>query len=493
MATVISIASVDRSAYTRLGSITVEERLDNRSTMRATFMSASYRPAPMETVSLTIDGVTAFAGIITEVEEEAVADTNWLRCTITAADYSLYADRIIASYTWANKTLKQIATDLITLYLGSVNGFNITLSMTPTGPTLNEVWAEYVTVTDFMNYLTKVTGWSWSIDYSKVLTFALPSTKATPYVLTSANILTGAKVKVGLTNYRNRQYVRYAGPNVTHQSVSGEIGSPGNRGEWQMFTDAPDIDKLTDANALANGLLGRYAYLAQIASFSIRTSASSGLFHPGQQGSVTLAAHNLSGNFTISSVTHRHEPVRGNDTGSWFTDIEAISGADRQGGQSWVDMWDQMLNGSGGASSGGASGSSGGSGVVYTLSGAYMAFLGGSRFRDVIYTPSGSPNHATPVPEYVDVVLDSARFLGQTVNCRCWVRTTNSGTSVQPEVWNVTDGVQAGIGSSTTSTSWVDTPQTFSITLATGIKTYRLRLIPGNGTYGVQGLGMLYV
>lgn len=111
--------------------------------------------------------------------------------------------------------------------------------------------------------------------------------------------------------------------------------------------------------------------------------------------------------------------------------------------------------------------------------------LGGSRTVEMLGTPS------FPVDDYLEFTIDSTKFANMTVTAYVDVRTTNTGTSVQPRIQNVTDGTTAGIGTAySTDTNW--NAQSFAVTLTSGIKRYRLELVTSNATNAVLGIGYLH-
>lgn len=118
--------------------------------------------------------------------------------------------------------------------------------------------------------------------------------------------------------------------------------------------------------------------------------------------------------------------------------------------------------------------------------------LGGSR---VISVPQVAA--AQDAIDWRDVELDGTVTTGLTVQARVEVRTSDAGTSVTPKIRNVTDSTDAGVGSacSATATDYSGTAskQTIAVTLAAGLKTYRLQLTPSNADADVFGLGRLEI
>ncbi len=119
-------------------------------------------------------------------------------------------------------------------------------------------------------------------------------------------------------------------------------------------------------------------------------------------------------------------------------------------------------------------------------------YLGGSRNTAVPLVAS-----AQDAVEYIDIELDGTNLAGLTVQARVEVRTLNGGTSVTPKVRNVTDSTDAGTGVACTATdadySGTNQKQTIAVTLAAGVKKYRLMLTPGNTSAGVLGIGYIEI
>ncbi len=86
--------------------------------------------------------------------------------------------------------------------------------------------------------------------------------------------------------------------------------------------------------------------------------------------------------------------------------------------------------------------------------------------------------------DWVDVELDGTNLGGLTVRARIEVRTLAAGTSITPRVQNITDATTAGTGVACTATNadytGTNQKQTVTLTVAAGIKTYRLQATLGN-------------
>jgi hypothetical protein len=130
--------------------------------------------------------------------------------------------------------------------------------------------------------------------------------------------------------------------------------------------------------------------------------------------------------------------------------------------------------------------------IIAVASGRLQHYLGGDRLRAVPNVAS-----AQDAINYIDVELDGTQLAGLTVQARVEVRTANAGTTVTPKIRNVTDASDAGTGvaCSATNTDYTGTnqKQTITLTVASGIKKYRLQLTPSNTTNDVFGTGYIEI
>lgn len=86
----------------------------------------------------------------------------------------------------------------------------------------------------------------------------------------------------------------------------------------------------------------------------------------------------------------------------------------------------------------------------------------------------------TTVPEYRDLLLvPTSAQLGFVWRVELEVRTDDAGTTVTPELYNVTDASVAWTGSAANETAWGTVHTSGAITIASG-KRYRLRATKNN-------------
>ncbi len=125
-------------------------------------------------------------------------------------------------------------------------------------------------------------------------------------------------------------------------------------------------------------------------------------------------------------------------------------------------------------------------------------FVGGSLTRGLVTAA------ATDVLDSIDFEIDNTSSYvsgtsGITVTVTVWVRVENAAISVTPRIYNVTDsGVATTSGAAACSATALDftgtdSKQTLVLTLAAGVKKYRLQITPSAATYQVWAAGWLNV
>jgi hypothetical protein len=124
--------------------------------------------------------------------------------------------------------------------------------------------------------------------------------------------------------------------------------------------------------------------------------------------------------------------------------------------------------------------------------------------RRAVYSLGGSRQTAVPqvasaqdAVDWIDVEIDGTNLAGLTVQARIEVRVINAATSVTPKIRNGTDSTDAGTGVACTATNanygGTNQKQTITLTLASGVKKYRLMLTPSNTTHPVFGIGCIEI
>lgn len=122
--------------------------------------------------------------------------------------------------------------------------------------------------------------------------------------------------------------------------------------------------------------------------------------------------------------------------------------------------------------------------------------------RRAVYHLGGSRSVSLPLSasvqdaeSWIDVEIDGTSLGGMTARLRVECRTANAATSITPKLRNVTDSTDAGVGAACTATaadySGANQKQTVAVTIAAGVKKYRLQGTPGNATNPTFVIGYL--
>ncbi len=140
------------------------------------------------------DGVTVFAGTVTQARERGVGgpvldgDGNpQIVTTITVEDHSRIADRVSVTETVAAGTLlKTFLTTLVTNYLTT---FSVSLDGSQVnGPALPDMSFDTSRASEVLQALSDATGYLWRIDYDKKLRMWLAGDLAAPFNINQSDV-----------------------------------------------------------------------------------------------------------------------------------------------------------------------------------------------------------------------------------------------------------------------------------------------------------------
>lgn len=228
----------------------------------------------------------------------------------------------------------------------------------------------------------------------------------------------------------------------------------------------PEVFDKTVAQGLANSLLIQAMAAVQEVEY---TTLTAGL-HPGQNQTITLPKHGISGAHLITEVT-----IRDYMESQLTYDVKAIGGTSTipEGWMSTYQLWMKSGGGSGGLSSAAS---------VITTSVKQSYFLGGN---STLFVQSPSPDWVAA--DAVRVTIDTALRGSTTGTVR--VRLRAAAGNVTARLRNITDSSTAGTGTLVTAPglTWAD--QSFSVTLAAGAKVYELQVLPSIANTDVAAVG----
>lgn len=181
-------------------------------------------------VSIEIDGIKQFGGVVFEVEEYEPTPTK-LYYKIKAVDFTYLTDKRLVAKIVNNKDMVDLVNDDLEPFLTDEG---ITIGDIPSGYTIKKTVFNYITVSKCFDYLTDITGLEWDIDENKVITIFDRSENKAPFELTNAVLHRNFKRNRNLKDYRNVQYIRAGQGRTTTTQI--ENPSPKPDGQSRTFT-----------------------------------------------------------------------------------------------------------------------------------------------------------------------------------------------------------------------------------------------------------------
>lgn len=205
MAKTLTLAGVNFLPQLKTASAHIREIIQNKSNvMNCKIVAKSGQNTPQEGSEIVYkDGSRfLFGGFVSRVKPEEIGEGQMFIYDIEASDYSYIFGSKIARRAYTNRTLLYIVTDLMGEYVDASYGF--TLTNVATGPTIDSVTFDHISIRKCFEKLQKLTGYVWYVDYEKNLFFTTQSADPAPESLTdsSAN-MTGISIVYDTSQVRN--------------------------------------------------------------------------------------------------------------------------------------------------------------------------------------------------------------------------------------------------------------------------------------------------
>jgi hypothetical protein len=202
----LTIGGSDKSTLVPLSSVRINDYITQRvNTCSFKLVTPNtYTPEVCKEIVITSGATKLFGGYITNRTATKINSTQ-IEYSISCQDYSLLLMHKLAVETYEDKTCAYIINDLITTYCSS---YSITQTNVSTGPTLDRIQFNYITVFEALKKICKYTGYDFYIDYNKDLHFFLAENNTAPFNIIDSTDVFDIEVKRDLTNIRNAVYVR---------------------------------------------------------------------------------------------------------------------------------------------------------------------------------------------------------------------------------------------------------------------------------------------
>lgn len=245
----LTIAGVDCTSMLQPGTLSITDELKTRSRCSFTLWdkTGEFYPDTGALVTIAKDEEIIYAGTIDEPTEEVPMGTEQGHyLTIRMVNYAQLCDRYHVRAVYTNRTCKQIITDALTsanhcrIYLEAI-GVN---EHVQDGPVIDKLVANWITVTELLNTLTRLSSYSWYIDYDKQLHFFDRETYTAPFEITDDEAhYRKFRVRRTRADYRNWQIVRGATSSTSMQVEPNESGYKGD-GITRVFHLTYPVDTL---------------------------------------------------------------------------------------------------------------------------------------------------------------------------------------------------------------------------------------------------------
>ncbi len=235
MAITLTIGGSDFKPQYKTGSAVIRERLNNAANeLRVTIVKVDGKghSTPEEGKEIIFkDGSRfLFAGFISRVDPVETGEGQRFEYRIEATDYTYILINKSAQKTYTSKTLKFIVEDLISTYVDS--GYAFTSVNVETGPTINTISFNHISLRKSFEKLSKTTGYEWFVDYEKdVHFFSRESTLAPEQITDSSENFSEISIECDTSQVRNSIVVRGGREEVTSDFVQDFKGD-GEAREW---------------------------------------------------------------------------------------------------------------------------------------------------------------------------------------------------------------------------------------------------------------------
>lgn len=235
MAFQLNINSVDLSDQMVARSLDVDDNLNelvNICTFRLQKVAGETKPLEGQSIEvIDANSVKRFAGYLSRCKETEVGVANMLIYDVTAIDYTEILKRKKVAETYADQTLKQIVEHIVANYIDA--GLSVTTNNTETGPTIKSVKFNYLSPEKCFGKLSRLTNFSWYIDYYKDIHFFSKEGNAAPEQLTDdTKNWRDLIITPDISQLRNRIVVR-GGKYLSAQQTQTYKGD-GTRSVWWL-------------------------------------------------------------------------------------------------------------------------------------------------------------------------------------------------------------------------------------------------------------------
>lgn len=208
-----TIGGVDRTNWVKVNTARWNRSINSRGTasLEIEDIGRGWTPLSGQSISLVVDGTTVFAGNIGTVKAKRHPGLRgYLWFSLEAQDYNHIADRRVVAATYENQSVHDIVDAVVANFLTGegVTTTNV-YSASPALVITSKLEFNYETVTQVLNKLASIAGYTWWIDVAKDLHFGPLLASVAPISISdNSDNFRELVVEYSRDEYRNRQYVR---------------------------------------------------------------------------------------------------------------------------------------------------------------------------------------------------------------------------------------------------------------------------------------------
>ena len=193
----------------------------------------TFSPAIGRRVFAMRHGNVFFGGTVEEVDYSLTNAPNHRMVAVRAADWVELLGRYLIVDVYANQTLQQIVTDILTVHNGgalATEGFSV--GTFGPAPKITAITFDYDTVNECFDRLAEITGTAWHVTPYRVVNFSPVNEYTAPFTIgDSGEPFRGAQLSHRRSKFRNEQYLK-AGKGKTEERIEffrGETGANDKR------------------------------------------------------------------------------------------------------------------------------------------------------------------------------------------------------------------------------------------------------------------------
>ena len=213
--TLFTMSGVDLQTMVQPMTLHITDELNGRNVLEVKLVDSTgvrHRPLVGEPLLVQWDGLTIFAGTIDDVKEQQVNNLATVWYDVRGVDWNQRADMNLVAAEYINMTQRAIIEDIVLNALAD-DSIVVDAAM-ETGPIIEHVVFNYRTAAEAFNDLGDLTGFTWNIDYNKILHFFSRTYYLAPFDLTTDLLYRSLTSQQTREQYRNTQWIR-AGKDIS--------------------------------------------------------------------------------------------------------------------------------------------------------------------------------------------------------------------------------------------------------------------------------------